>query len=171
MNLPRLYPNGKLTSVHRDLEFKILAELLHDGRASLNRIAKRIGISTTTASQRLKRLLEQGIIRRFKPELDYEKLGYDLTAIIQVKVQGQGLRDFIEELRGHRCLTHIYEITGPFDFLLIGKFRNRAELNAELARIQENPIIRETNTSVVLEIVEEGADLDLRPARTRRASA
>ena len=157
--------------MHRDLEYKILAELLRDGRASLNRIAKRLGVSTTTVSSRLKHLLEEGIIRRFKPELDYEKLGYDLTAVIQVKVQGQGINDFIDELRKHRCLTHIYEITGPFDFLLIGKFRNRAELNAELARIIGNPIIRETNTSVVLEVIEEGADLDLRPAGKKHLTA
>lgn len=153
--------------MHRDLEYRILEELLRDGRASLNRIAKRLGVSTTTVSSRLKRLLEEGIIRRFKPELDYEKLGYDLTAIIQVKLQGQEIEDFIAELRGHRCLTHIYEITGPFNFLLIGKFRNRAELNAELARLIKNPIIRETDTSVVLEVIVEGVDLDLRPRGKR----
>ncbi len=151
--------------MHRDLEYKILAELLRDGRASLNRIAKRLGISTTTVSQRLQHLLEEGIIRRFKPELDYEKLGYDLTAIIQVKAQRQGIEELIAELRSHRCLTHIYEITGPFNLLLIGKFRDRAELNAELDRIAMNPIIQETSTAIVLEVIAEGADFDLHPGK------
>jgi len=138
---------------------------LRDGRASLNRIAKRLGVSTTTVSGRLKRLLEEGIIRRFKPELDYEKLGYDLTAVIQVKAQGSGLEGLITELRGHHCLTHIYGITGPFNLLLIGKFHDRAELNAELDRITRNPIIQEVNTAVVLEVIAEGADLDLCPGK------
>jgi DNA-binding Lrp family transcriptional regulator len=131
--------------VHRDLDLRIIEGLRQDGQVSLNQLGRMLGVSTTTVSNRLKRLLEEGIIRRFKPELDYECLGYGLTA----------------ELARHGCFTHIYEVTGPFDLWLIGKFRDREELHGELDRLLGDPAVQDTETTIVLKIIREEADLPL----------
>jgi len=147
--------------VHKDLDLRIIEELRRDGRASLNWLGGTLGVSTTTVSNHLKRLLGKGIIKRFKPELDYERLGYGLTAIVAMKARGGDLEGLAAELREHGCFIHIYEVTGPFDLWLIGKFRGRGELHGELDRLLKNPAVQETETAIVLEAIGEEMDLPL----------
>lgn len=72
--------------MYRDLDERLIKAMQEDGRASLRALARRLGVSTTTVGKRLQRLLERGIIRRFKPVLDYEKLGFQITTITQLSL-------------------------------------------------------------------------------------
>lgn len=47
-------------------------------------------------------------------------------------------------------LTHVYEITGEFDLLVIGKFRDTDSMNREIKKLLSHKAIKETNTSIVL---------------------
>lgn len=148
--------------MYRDLDQRILQELQRDGRASLRELAQRLGVSTTTVGKHLRRLREEGVIRGFKPVLDYAKLGYEITTITQIKAKGKEIPRIVEALRVDDHLTHVYEITGEFDILVIGKFKDQESMNREIKRLLSHPEIEETNTSVVLSIAKEGADIRLK---------
>jgi len=148
--------------MYKDLDLKIIERLRHDGRASLREIAQQLGVSTATVGQHLKRLRERGVIRGFKAVLDYPKLGYGITTITQIKAKGNRIPQIVESLKEDDCLTHVYEITGEFDILVIGKFRDQESMNREIKRLLSHPAIEETNTSVVLSVVKEDADIRLR---------
>lgn len=157
-------PGGNLPIlelVHRDLHRRIIEELRRDGRAPLNQLGGALGVSTTTVGHRLKRPLKGGIIRRFKPEPDYELWGYGLTAIIAVKAPGRDREGLVMELERDGSFTHIYEVTGPFDLLLIGKFHDRGEPHEELDRLLRDPVAQGTETAIVPKISWERADLPL----------
>jgi DNA-binding Lrp family transcriptional regulator len=64
--------------MYKDLDLKIIAELRKDGRASARQIGKRLGISTTTVAGRIHAMQKSGMIRGFRPLLDYQKLGYGI---------------------------------------------------------------------------------------------
>ncbi len=145
--------------MYRDLDERIIRALQEDGRASLRELAQRLGVSTTTVGKHLRRLLDRGIIRRFKPVLDYEKLGFPITTITQIKAKGNRIPEIVRALRQDRCLTHVYEITGEFDILVIGKFKDQESMNREIKRLLSHPAIEETNTSVVLSVVKEDAEV------------
>jgi DNA-binding Lrp family transcriptional regulator len=147
--------------MYRDLDLKIIERLRSDGRASLREIAQGLGVSTTTVSKHLQQLIERGIIRGFKPVIDYSKLGYTITTITQIKAKGNLIPQIVETLVSDECLTHVYEITGEFDILVIGKFRDQESMNREIKRLLAHPAIEETNTSVVLSIAKEGAEISL----------
>ena len=148
---------------YADLDYDILSELRRDGRASLRTIAERLNVSTSTVSHRVKQMESDGMIRGYKPVLDYAKLGYRLTAITKIKVRGSGIPKIVEELAKEETLVDVYEITGDYDVLVIGKFPDEASMNREIKRLLALPEIESTNTSIVLAVAKEGGDLALRP--------
>jgi len=139
----------------KELDVEIIKYLQEDSRTSLRHIAEELDISPTTVSNRLHKLEREGIIDQFSLKLNLPKFGYGLTAVINIKAKGDNLPEVVNQLKEYPHLTHIYEITGDFDILSIGKFRNREEMNDEIKQLLQNPIIEATNTSVVLSIVKE----------------
>ncbi|NIR45683.1 MAG: Lrp/AsnC family transcriptional regulator [Gemmatimonadetes bacterium] len=144
------------------LDLDILEELCRDGRASLRTIAERLDVSTSTVSQRVKQLESKGVIQGYRPVLDYGKLGYRLTAITKIKARGVDIPRIVEELVKEETLVDVYEITGDYDVLVVGKYPDEESMNREIKRMLAHPEIEGTNTSIVLSIAKEGGDLELR---------
>jgi len=55
--------------------------------------------------------------------------GFDVTAVIQLQVEGNALPDVTETLRDHRQMTSVYEVTGDYDVIAIGKFEDTDGMN------------------------------------------
>ena len=134
---------------------KILRYLQKDARTSLRDIAEKLDVSPTTISNRVKNMKEDGLIEKFSLKINLPELGYGLTAIINVKAQGDGIPEVVRNIDEHPHITHVYEVTGDFDILVIGKFEDREEMNREIKDLLSNPTIQETNTSLVLSTVKE----------------
>src|SRR6056297_868650 len=97
---------------YENLDRKLVNALLGDGRASLRSLAEDLDVSVTTVSNHLSDLEEDGIIQGYTPKVDYDKLGYDVTAILQLKVEGSALPDVTEKLREEKQMVSVYEVTG-----------------------------------------------------------
>lgn len=147
---------------YNDLDYRILDELRRDARASLRTIAGRLGVSTSTVSSRLKQMEASGVIRGYKPVVDYRKLGYRITAITKIKVRGAKIPKIVEHLVADDSLVDVYEITGDYDVLVVGKYEDEERMNHEIKRLLSHPEIEGTNTSIVLSVAKEAADLPLR---------
>jgi len=143
------------------LDVQILEELRRDGRASLRTIAERLGVSTTTVSHRVKQMEAEGVIRGYRPQLDYSKLGYRLTAITKIKAKGAKIPEIVAQLAEEETLVDVYEITGDYDVLVVGKYPDEEMMNREIKRLLSHPDIEGTNTSIVLSVAKEGGDLSL----------
>ena len=136
--------------MYKDLDLKIIAELKKDGRASLRTIAKRLGTSTTTVAIRIREMEESKLIRGFRPLLDYRQLGLGITAITLIKAMGGKIPILMKDLMLDPQLTHVYEITGEFDLMVIGKYKDTESMNREIKKLLSHKAIKETNTSIVL---------------------
>lgn len=64
------------------IDRRILTELEVDGRLSNIELADRVGLSPSPCLQRVKRLVEQGVIRRFAAIVDAERVGRGLSVTI-----------------------------------------------------------------------------------------
>lgn len=138
-----------------DIDRQIVNALLGNGRASARDIAGETGVAATTVSKRLASLEENGIIEAYIPQVDYDELGYDVTAVFHLSVEGGGLGTVVERLRAHEQMVGVYEVTGDHDIVAIGRFIDTDQMNAEIKDLLTSPDITATNTSVVLDTVRE----------------
>jgi DNA-binding Lrp family transcriptional regulator len=135
--------------------------LLNDGRASLRSLGEDLDVSVTTVSNHISDLEEDGIIQGYVPEINYGQLGFDVTAIIQLKVEGSALPEITDRLSGHTYMTSVYEVTGDHDIVAIGKFTDTDHMNDGIKELLTDPDINESNTSVVLNSVVENEQFTL----------
>ncbi|MDG5777836.1 HTH-type transcriptional regulator Lrp [Haloarculaceae archaeon H-GB1-1] len=140
---------------YENLDRKLVNALLGDGRASLRSLAEQLDVSVTTVSNHLSDLEEDGIITGYTPKVDYDKLGYDVTAVVQLKAEGTSLPQVTERLREHEQMISVYEVTGDHDVIAIGKFEDTDDMNAQIKELLTDPEVKETNTSVVLNAASE----------------
>ena len=135
---------------YENLDSKLVNALLDDGRASLRSLADELDVSVTTISNHLSDLEEEGAIEGYTPEVNYDILGYDVTAIVHLKVEGNALEEVTERLVGEKQLVSVYEVTGDDDIVAIGKFRDTDEMNDQIKSLLSDSNIKASNTSVVL---------------------
>lgn len=138
-----------------DLDAKdreILALLEADARRSISDIARLTGLSAPTVTERIARLKDIGIIRRFATQIDYAKVGLPTGAIIEFKPHmNKDIKayDFVckrEEVRD------IYLVTGSAMMVLIVRLADNVLLNELLRELTQ---FGETKTSVILNTIEE----------------
>jgi len=146
---------------YENLDANLVNALLHNGRSSLRTLAEELDVSVTTVSNHLSTLEDEGVIRGYTPVVDYNKLGYDVTAVIQLKVEGNALPDVTDRLQGHRQMTTVYEVTGGYDIIAIGKFKDTEGMNRQIKKLLTDPDILESNTSVVLNAASEYEQFEL----------
>lgn len=148
---------------YRDLDTRLLRALREDARRSNRQLARELGVAATTVGNRLADLEERGVIRGYRVEVDYGKLGLGLVAVTRIKARGEALPRIVASLTSHPSLTHVYEITGEFDVMVIGRFANESEMNREIKSMLGMPGIEGTNTSIVLDAPKEQLDVELPP--------
>ena len=146
---------------YENLDTELVNALLGDGRASLRSLSEELDVSVTTVSNHLNDLEETGVIEGYAPIVDYDALGYDVTAVIQLNVEGSALPEISDRLREHEQMLSVYEVTGEYDVVAIGKFSDTDDMNDEIKALLDDPGILETNTSVVLNAVTEHEQFEL----------
>ena len=65
---------------------KIMRVLVDNSKLSLREIAKEVGVSVATVMHRVNRLEKQGVIKKYTTILDYDKIGYDVEVLIEVRI-------------------------------------------------------------------------------------
>jgi DNA-binding Lrp family transcriptional regulator len=146
---------------YENLDARLVNALLGNGRASLRSLGEELDVSVTTVSNHLRDLEEEGVVRGYTPTVDYDALGYDVTAVIQLKVEGDALPEITDRLRDEKRMLSVYEVTGDYDIIAVGKFRDTDEMNDQIKSLLTDENIRESNTSVVLNAVTEREQFEL----------
>jgi len=137
-------------------DLEILTLLQKDARLSYRSIADRLQIAAGTVHNRVKKLEEKGIIKGYSVVVDYEKLGYQLTALTLARVRGGGkLLEVEEKIAQHERVMAVYDITGDADVAVISRFKSRKDLDTFIKGVLTIPDIERTNTSIVLNIRKE----------------
>ncbi len=156
-----------------DVDTRLLEILQDNGRTSQHDLAVAVGLSSPAVGERLRKLEERGIIRRFAAVLDPKLLGRDVTAFLAVGIAGSSYYDeFRARVLAHPEVLECHSITGQGSHLLKVRTDSTSGLEGLLAEIQSWPGVQWTNTSIVLSTIKETAALGLRPrAQTDGASA
>jgi len=134
---------------------KILKNLLVDARLSARQLGLKLGLSTVTILSRIKKLEKEKINKGYTALIDHEKLGYTLTAIIEIIAKKDKIIDVENALSKIENVCAVYDITGNTDTLVIAKFKSRNELSEFVKGIASIQNIENTITHVVLNTAKE----------------
>jgi DNA-binding Lrp family transcriptional regulator len=113
-------------------------------------LAREVGVARNTAQAHLDRLLGTGVITGFGPELDLRRLGFGVSAFVNLEI-AQGRSPAVEgQLAEIPEVVEAYMTTGPSDLLCRVVARDNDHLGRVITRILEIPGVNRTSTSLVL---------------------
>ena len=99
-----------------DIDKKILSHLVKNARVPFLEIARECGISGAAIHQRVKKMEESGVIRGFRLEVDPRALGYNVSAMIGIRISDPMKN--IEIIEGLRKIPEVVEchfVTGKYN--------------------------------------------------------
>ncbi len=134
---------------------KIIKHLLVDARQSARQLAIKLDMSTVTVLSRIKKLEKEKIIHGYTAIIDHEKIGYSLTAIIEIISKNDKVVDIEKEISKFVNVCGVYDITGTTDTVIIAKFKERDELSKFVKSLATIPNVINTITHVVLNTAKE----------------
>ncbi len=138
-----------------DKDVQILTHLLTDARQSARQLANRLGSSTATMISRINKLEENKIIQGYSARLDHELLGYDITAIIEIKTTKGKMLEIENEIAKQDNVIAVYDITGDSDTIVIAKFKDRKAMSSFVKKLCAVPNVENTVTHIVLKTIKE----------------
>ena len=144
-----------------EFDRKILAILGRDGRITYTDLAQQVGLSKTPCQQRVKRLVESGLITGFRAIVDPAKVGLDHVAFAEVKLSDtreEALRQFNAAVRQIAEVEECHMIASSFDYLLKVRTPDIRRYRIVLGeKISSLPHVASTSTFVAMETILETA--------------
>jgi Lrp/AsnC family leucine-responsive transcriptional regulator len=129
-----------------ETDARILSALIDNARISLADLARKIGLSSPSISERIKRLEEAGVIGGYTVKINPEALGLPLSAWLRIRpIPGQ-LQKVVEILRDLSEIVECDRITGEDCFIARAHVRSVEDLETLIDKIIPYSM---TNTSII----------------------
>jgi DNA-binding Lrp family transcriptional regulator len=138
-----------------ELDKKIINILQENSRLSCREIAKEVKVSAVTVMKRIKYLKDNKIIKKFGIWINHEKLGYDICVLVQLKLTGENLEKTETMIGKHPNILRVYDITGPFDCMVVAKFKIRKQLDRFIKKLRTYEGVKVTETMLVFNVYKE----------------
>ncbi|WP_428641026.1 Lrp/AsnC family transcriptional regulator [Roseibium sp.] len=129
-----------------EADTKIIEALIGDARMSLKDLAAHAGLSSPGVSERIRRLLERGVIRSFTAEIDPKALGYSLEAIVRIRPLPGKLHIVQQLIQDIPEFCECDKVTGDDCFIARLAVPSIDKLDGILDRIADKA---ETSTSII----------------------
>jgi len=130
---------------------ELLRILRENSRMPYLEIARILGVSETAVRKRVKRLLEEGVIRRFTVEIDPKKVGYQVVAMIGLDTKPEALISVLEMLKELENVQNLYSSSGDHMIMMECWFKDYSELSRFIKSLEGIEGITRICPSIILE--------------------
>lgn len=93
-------------------DWAILVELQQDGRIALTELGRRVNLSASATTERVKRLESVGVISGYRAQVDLAKVGYAVLAVVRLKYPGNKHEPLHRLLRDRPEILECLRTTG-----------------------------------------------------------
>lgn len=135
-----------------NVDLKIISLLNEDAKTPYTEIAKKVFVSSGTVHVRMRKLEDMGIVKSATLNIDFAKLGYDISAFLGIYLEKSSLYDnVIERLKEIAEVINAYYTTGNYSIFAKIICKDTNHLRDVLNKIQKVDGIDRTETLIVLE--------------------
>lgn len=129
------------------LDLKLLEVLKENARLSFADLGRRINLSPSSVRERVQKMEDSGMIKKYSIQIDNKKLGYELEAFILLKVFPGLLKDVLKRIKDFPEIKEAHRITGNQNLHLKVILKNQVELQDLLDKLMH---FGDTNTLLIL---------------------
>ena len=141
----------KSMSVDR-VDRALISELTQDSRLSIRALAERVHISRTAANNRVRRLVEAGVLTGFSAQVDRKSIGLNVTALVIIKIGDVSWPEIAAALSALPYVESVLAVSGDIDFVLTVSAPDHQHLSEVILRqIHAMPGVVSTRSHVVLD--------------------
>jgi len=130
---------------------QLISFLRRDARTNVAALAKKLGVSRGTVSNRITKLEDSGVIVGYTVRLRPDAQPTEISAWMSIAVSGNETRAVIASLLGEPGVAALHDTNGRWDLLAELRAANLAELSHVLERVRLIRSISSTETSIHLE--------------------
>ena len=134
-----------------DIDRRLVAALVRDGRASYAELARLVGLSAPSVHDRVRRLERSGVIRGYVADVDLHALGLGVTALVGI-LQREGVEqdDLADALAQVPEVEDCWFVAGEEAFVVKVRVADVDGLEHTLGVLRRTPGVARTRTTVVL---------------------
>ena len=147
-----------------EMDARILSAMSADSRRSYADVGNEVGLSTAAVHERVRKLVERGVIRRCSLSVEPQARGLAFTAFVPIRNDG-GIhcREVAPRLREMPEVQELHSVAGEYDFLAKIRTTHARALEDVLYAIKSIPGVARTTSTVVLNTEFEDRPLALQP--------
>ena len=135
---------------------KICAILQENGRASSSELAEAVGLSVSSANERVRRLVSQGVIAGWLARLDADGVGAGLCALVLIDMDYSGEADACAALVARPEVMELHHVSGAHSYLMKIRVKDSRALQTFLQDVLKPlPAVRRTETMLSLDALKE----------------
>ena len=142
----------------------ILAKLQADADQSAAKLAEEVGLSTNACWRRIKKLEEDGVVRKRVALLDENKLGLKMTVFVSVKTNehnAQWLERFATGIKALPEVVEFYRMSGDIDYLLKIVVRDIDDYDRVYKKLISVAPLHDVSSSFAMERIKSSTEMPL----------
>jgi len=132
------------------LDLRIIKSLNENARKPYTAIADELDVSDATVRKRVKRMLEDGIIKKFNVLIDFRMIGKIVKAFIGLRIAPGMLNNVVSHLEDNEDVTVLYRTTGNVELFAEVVFKDMEELKNFLEKELDLEGITYSEVTVVI---------------------
>ncbi|HDJ66675.1 MAG TPA: Lrp/AsnC family transcriptional regulator [Nitrososphaeria archaeon] len=132
-------------------DFELIKLLMKNSRTPYVKLGELLGVSETAIRKRIRKLEEDGVIRRYTIEVDPKKLGFKVNALIGLDTVSERFIAVIEELKAMEEVLGLYSASGDHMILLECWFKDSDELTRFVKRLESIRGVTRVCPAIILE--------------------
>ena len=102
-----------------NIDLKILNVLSKNAKMPYTEVAKKVYVSGGTVHVRMRKLEKMGIVRGTKLDIDYDKLGYNISSYMGIYLEKSFLyKETVKSLKKIPEIVEIHAITGQYTIFI-----------------------------------------------------
>lgn len=115
---------------------KIIQQLKENSKISLESIGKNVNLSTPSVRDRINKLKDIGVIKRYTIDIDYTILGYAIDIIIEITIKNNLYQDFKTFIAQQNNVDCCYRVSGDSCFMFKVRFKHMQEVESFIDSLQ-----------------------------------